>query len=424
MKILNVVTKSEFLSQTATLLTGAVLAQVIFILFTPLLSRLYTPAEFVIYALFTSILSPISIVVTGKYEQAIVIPGEDNDAIHLYSIVVILSFVFSILITIIFMMFKNSILHFLKAENLGNWLYMVPPSLVFLSFSQGSVFWFIRKKNFRASAINKVSQSSLNISSSVPLGFLHVGQGLIIGDVVGRLGLAIVSIYQSVRSGLNFRLLNITDLLKNLRSFRHFPLYNAVPSVLIPISLSIPIFYINSFFSGIETGFLNQTRLAIFVPLSLVSAALSQVLLQRFSEKRKKGFPIKSEFIRMLKNVTAVGVLAILLIELSGVALFKFVFGNQWSTSGVYSKILIFSYVIQFIVSPFGVIFIAFNRIKILSFWQFFYFSAILLLYFARSLQINNFLMVYTSVEFTCYLIYLIMIFMVISEYEKNLKDA
>jgi O-antigen/teichoic acid export membrane protein len=423
-KIFGFIRKSEFLSQAATILTGAVLAQVIFILFSPLLSRLYTPVEFGIYALFTNILTPLSIVATGKYEQAIVIPNEDKDAIHIYSIVVILSIAFAILIAVILFLFKNSIFHLLKAEKLGNWLLLIPLSLIFLSFSQGSTFWFIRKKYFRASAINKVSQSSLNISSSVPLGILHISKGLIIGDVVGKFGLALVSIYQSVRSGFDFRVLNIADLLKNLKKFKHFPLYNTIPSLLVSLCLSIPIFYINSFFSGSETGFVNQTRLAIFVPFSLVSAALSQILLHRFSDKRKNGLPIRSEFIRMLKNVTVLGILTILLIELTGVTLFKFVFGNEWSTSGVYSKILIFSYVIQFIVSPFSVVFIAFNRIKILSFWQFFYFSTILLLYFAHTLSIIDFLIIYTSVELISYVIYLILIFRVISEYEKDLKYA
>ncbi len=164
-----------------------------------------------------SILSPLSIIVTGRYEQAIVIPDEDEDAIHIYSIVVILSILFSIIMVIVLLLFKNSICHFLKAEQLGNWLYLIPVSLFFLSFSQSSTFWFIRKKTFKASAISKVSQSSLNISCSVPLGFLHVSKGLIIGDVAGKCGLAMVSVYQSVRSGLDFRLLNITGILKNLK---------------------------------------------------------------------------------------------------------------------------------------------------------------------------------------------------------------
>jgi O-antigen/teichoic acid export membrane protein len=423
LKIRDILKRSEFISQAATLLTGAVLAQVVFILFSPLLSRLYTPVEFGMYALFMSILAPLSIMMTGRYEQAIVIPDDDEDAMHIYSIVVILSVLFSAFILIVLVLFKNSICHFLKAERLGNWLFLIPVSLFFLSFSQGSTFWFIRKKTFKASAINKVSQSSLNISCSVPLGLLHVSRGLIIGDVAGKFALAVVSVYQTIKSGLDFRLLNLASLLNNLKRFKHFPLYNTLPSLLVILSLSLPIFYINSFFSGAETGFVNQTRIAIFVPFSLISAALSQVLLHRFSEKRKNGLPLMSEFKRMLRNITVLGVLAILLIELGGVTLFRFVFGNEWGTSGSFSKILIFSYAIQFIVSPFSVVFIAFDRIKILSFWQFFYFSTILLLYFGRSLSIINFLLIYSSIEFICYLIYLFLIFRVISEYEKTLTD-
>lgn len=424
MNILGTIKKSEFLSHAATLLTGAVMAQVIFLLFSPLLTRLYSASEFGKYALFMSFIYPLSIMITGRYEQAIVIPDDDEDAINIYSVAVILSVVISILITVVLIFFKGSIFRLLKAEQLGNWIFLLPVSLLFLSFSQSSAFWFIRKKTFKASAINKVSQSSFNISCSVPLGFLKVNSGLILGDVAGKFALAVVSIYQSVKSGLDFRLLNFKSMVKNLKRFRNFPLYNTLPSLLVTLSLSIPIFYINSFFTTSDTGFVNQTRIAIFIPFSLISAALSQVLLNRFSEKRKNGLPLLAEFKKMLLNITLLGILAILIIQVGGVALFKFVFGSEWGTSGLFSKILVFSYVIQFIVSPFSVVFIAFEKIKILSFWQFLYFSSILLLYFARSESIMNFLFIYTVVEFSCYLIYLFLIFRVISDYEKKIVSV
>jgi O-antigen/teichoic acid export membrane protein len=418
LKLLGIIKKSEFITNTATLLSGAVMAQVLFVLFSPLLSRLYSPAEFGMYALFTSILNPLSTIVTGKYEQAIVIPDDETDAVNIYFIVILLSLVFSILFLVTLLLFNNSICDFLNAEQLKNWLYLIPFSLFFLSFSQGSAFWFIRKKTFKASAINKISQSSLNISCSVILGFFNVSRGLIIGDVVGKFGLAVVSVFQSVKSGLNFRLVKLSFIIENLKKFKHFPLYNALPSLLVTMSISIPIFYINSFFSGSETGFVNQTRIAIFIPFSLISSALSQVLLNRFSEKRKNKLAVLPEFKLMLRNISLMGILTIIIIEAGGIALFRIVFGNEWVTSGLFSKILIFSYAIQFVVSPFSVVFIAFNRIKILSLWQFFYFTSILLLYFAKSFSITNFLIIYTSIEFFCYLIYLYLIYKVLSDYE------
>ena len=420
MNLFRRINEGEFIKQTATLLSGAVVAQLIFILFSPLLSRLYSPHEFGMYALFMSILNPLSIIATGRYEQAIVLPESDKDAISIYSITNLISVIISSLLIIILIFFGDKLVHLLKAEQLGNWLYMIPVSLILLTFSQSSTFWFIRKKTFKASAVNKISQSSFNIMCSVPMGFLHVNKGLIIGDVAGKFVLALVSVYQSVKSGLNFRLLKLQCIIDNLIRFRKFPLYNAIPSLLVTLSLSIPIFYINSYFSGSDTGFVNQTRLALFVPLSLISAAISQVLLNRFSEKRKAGSSITREFKKILGYIITVGVLVLLAILAGGRTLFSLVFGNEWAIAGEYAKILVFSYIIQFIVSPFSVVFIAFERIKLLSIWQIFYFLSILLLFLARSVSITDFLLIYTGIEFLCYLIYLFLIMKVIADYERT----
>ncbi len=57
-----------------TLMTGSTIAQAIPIAISPILTRLYTPEDFGVLALFTSLVTIFSVISTGRYEFAIMLP--------------------------------------------------------------------------------------------------------------------------------------------------------------------------------------------------------------------------------------------------------------------------------------------------------------------------------------------------------------
>ena len=75
--------KGGFLMNVLTLMTGTALAQILLIAISPILTRLYTPAEFGTFALFTSLTSAIAVVAAGRYELAVILPRRHTDAFNL-----------------------------------------------------------------------------------------------------------------------------------------------------------------------------------------------------------------------------------------------------------------------------------------------------------------------------------------------------
>ena len=62
-------------------MTGTTIAQAIPIAISPILTRIYTPEDFGIFALYLSILGLVAVIVTGRYEVAIVLTdGEPADS--------------------------------------------------------------------------------------------------------------------------------------------------------------------------------------------------------------------------------------------------------------------------------------------------------------------------------------------------------
>jgi O-antigen/teichoic acid export membrane protein len=83
--------KSEFAKNVLTLMTGTTIAQAIPIAISPILTRIYTPEDFGVFALYMSLASIISVVATGRYELAIMLPKKDDDAINIVALSTLIS---------------------------------------------------------------------------------------------------------------------------------------------------------------------------------------------------------------------------------------------------------------------------------------------------------------------------------------------
>ena len=85
------VPQSTYARNVITLMTGTAFAQALPIAVSPILTRLYTPAEFGVFAMYMAIASILGVLVTGRYELAILIPKQDRDAIHIAALSAALS---------------------------------------------------------------------------------------------------------------------------------------------------------------------------------------------------------------------------------------------------------------------------------------------------------------------------------------------
>ena len=82
--------KSEFSRNVLTLMTGTTIAQAIPIAISPILTRIYTPEDFGVFALYMAIAAIISVVSTGRYEMAIMLPKRNEDVNAIVKLILIL----------------------------------------------------------------------------------------------------------------------------------------------------------------------------------------------------------------------------------------------------------------------------------------------------------------------------------------------
>jgi O-antigen/teichoic acid export membrane protein len=179
--------KSDFSRNVLTLMTGTTIAQAIPIAISPILTRIYSPEDFGIFALYMSIVSIIATMATGRYELAIMLPKKDEDTLNIMALSIIIVFFVSFLTFLIVFFFNAQITDFLGNTAISYWLYLVPISVLLTGVYQSLNYWFNRKKVYKTLAKNRIIQSSTTSITNLSLGFAGVGSsGLILSSVFGQ----------------------------------------------------------------------------------------------------------------------------------------------------------------------------------------------------------------------------------------------
>ena len=88
---------NKFIKNVGLMAIAPIITQVLSFLIMPVVTRLYNPVDFGLFAIYASIIGPIGVFATMGYDSAIVIPKKDSDATNVFS----LSLFFTLLITFI-----------------------------------------------------------------------------------------------------------------------------------------------------------------------------------------------------------------------------------------------------------------------------------------------------------------------------------
>ena len=416
---------SGFIRNTVLLIAGTGIAQAIPILLQPVLRRVYSPEDFGAFAVYFSMVGILTVIANFRYDLAIGLPERDEDGVNLVVLSVLVNFVFNLMLLLIIILFRNDLAHILKfPDKFSYFLLLLPFSTFFFCSFQAMNYWLIRKKSFSALTINKISRRGAEGVVQITFGLFRNSSGLFWADLAGSISNNVSGIRQLGKSGFSMPAFSPPAVISLMKRYRVFPQYNLVPHLMGTLAMQLPVFMINRLFTKTELGFFDLTQQAILAPFSLISVAISQVLLQRITEKKHNREKIFHDFRNLSVLLFTIGVASIILIELWGPGLFSLVFGSKCKIAGTYSRILIPGYVLFLVVSPMGAILMGLEEIRVFSLWNILHFLLLIGLYFVRNINITDFLKLVVTIEIISFSILYIWIAKIILKYDKQLSPA
>lgn len=358
--------KSEFFRNSLTLFSGSLASQLILLTIFPILTRLYPIEIFGIYFVYSAIVITLSTLASLKYELAIVLPDNDEEAVNLLILSLITTFIVSLTIFLIIILFFDFITNLLGEKQIGKWLYFVPLSIFFLGIFQSFNYWNNRKKDYKIISFAKISKSIS--SSAVQLGggsSTFQKTGLIYGLLFGQFSSAFFIAFKTIK---NYKSLYTSISLKNIisaaKKYKDIPLFNTTMAVLNSLSNQLPIFLLTKFYGLTTASFYGLANRFISTPMGLVGQSVGQVFYQEASNR----YNIRTNFYAFIKNtyikLFKTALLPFLIMAVFAPFLFKLLFGAKWEIAGIFAQILIPWLIIMFLNSPITFIITILNKQK------------------------------------------------------------
>lgn len=344
-------------------MAGTALSNLLIILTTPLLTRLYTPEEFGVYSVFLSLLFMGTILVSLRYETAIPLPEDDDDAFHLLLLSIGIAFIVSGMLFILLIFIPLAA--FLNVPTLDGYMWMLSISLLGIGTFHALNSLAIREDQYMVISKAKMSMNSGQISSQLVLGFVNLGLlGLLIGEVIGRVVGSLDYLRMFKKNKLFKSRFNSKTLKKVLVEYKSYPLVSSWAALINSLGTQLPIFYLAAHFDAKTAGLFFLAQKILTVPEGLIGFSAAQVYLSHAAQTaRNSEDQFKKFFWDTVIKMFIIGFVILGLVALFAPLVIKLVFGEQWIQVAEFIQILSVLYLMKIVINPISANFYVFHAL-------------------------------------------------------------
>jgi len=350
--------KSEFTRNVLTLMTGTTIAQAIPIAISPILTRIYTPEDFGVFALYMSLLMIFGNLAAGRYEMAILLPKNNRDAKHIVVVAIILSFITSLIFFFLIVLFHKEIMGVLENNNISIWLYLLPLNIFLFSVASILYYWYNRKKEYKTLAHNQILKSSMQGIVNLLVGyFSKITAGLISGTLLGTF-ISVIYLFKKVKNDFDKFIFSKYRAILLLKKYQKFPKFLILSNFLESLSNQLPILLISSFFGITIVGFYALSQRIVKIPLMFMGSSISSVFRQKASKLLVTTGSCRVLYLNTLKKLFILGTIPFIIFYFIAPDMFRVIFGEEWKVTGEYAQLLTPLFYLEFIIYPLRIMFI------------------------------------------------------------------
>lgn len=411
--MISVLTRSEFARNVATLMSGTVLAQMLPILLSPVMTRIFSPSDYGVLGLYMAISGILNVLVTSQYNHAIMLPDSDDDSINIIGVCYLIAIFASIFVFLIVILFSRQICSLFDSELLKLWLFLLPCSVMMSGCYSALNYWTNRKCKYKRLAISRIGQALISVSMQITLGLLYHGAtGLLIGLLAGQLTSTLILLFQVWQDdkALFLKYIKLNSMRNMAISHRLFAFYLLPADFINAFNNQVPSLLLTKLAGISEVGKYNFTQRILGLPSSLISSSLVDVFKQRAISDYNSLGNCRAIYVKTFKTLSFLGFFPLLVILLAAPDIFDLVFGAVWREAGEYAQILSVMFYLRFVISPLSYVYYIAGRQK-----EDFVLHVIMLVGTACSLYLGyllfkspKYMMLFFSVSYSfIYLIYL-----------------
>lgn len=347
----------RFFRNVLVLASGSMFSQVLILVTLPVVTRLYSPVDFGIFAVYASIISIILMLTSLAYENAVPLPNEDRTASSIVHLSLLICLIVSVISGSLFYGLHAEIAVWLHEPDMQEYSWIFTASLFGAGCYQVLNYWSIRKEYFKQLSRTKYVSSICQVVSQLGLGVLSGGPfGLLIGDLLGKVSGG-WSQWRLWRKDVNREKMhsNWKEMKENAYRYRRFPLLSSGSNLLNSLSLYLPNILLAILYGPYIAGLFTLAQRILGAPTALVSFSVGQVYLSEFAicanNSPDKIFPL---FMATLRKAVVGGLVIIGGVVVFGPILIHNFFSQEWGAAAQFLVILSVMYFSLFVANCVG----------------------------------------------------------------------
>lgn len=317
------------------LLSGTVISQLIPIMFMPVVTRLYDPADIGQISIYLSFFNFAVMLLSCRYDSALLVSQDDECLL-----IIRLSIILVLINACISAIFFGILVHY---EIFGFGVISEFMAFVLLISLVGyGCFIVLRNWALRlgiAKPINQaaIMRSATNTFARILFGLFSIGSlGLFISEIIGSWA-ALISLTNRIRGEYRKKpLYNFVNIKAVMVKYSRYALYELPSTALNQLALALPVPIVASLYGLEPAGWFAMARLIYAVPIGQigrVAADVFQIEISNFlrSQEVEK---LTGTFYKFSFWLALIGLIPLLLALYVLPSLVSIIFGNEWRQMG------------------------------------------------------------------------------------------
>lgn len=359
--------RRDYWRAVALVFSGTAFAQMIPLLGSLVIARLFVPAEFGVFMAWLGIAALAGVFVTGRFEMALALEPDGPPRAEAASA----TFVTSILL-LIFVALAGAFTWPFVANRFQAvpaplmWLYI--PAVAVLASAQIWQAWAAAEGRFKALSMMRITQAAAITGFQIGAGFVAPSAvNLALAHVAGVLaGVAIIAWQLPLRRIPEGR----TSLYRFWSRYRRFPIYSLPADTVNTAAGQLPLTILAARYGADVAGFVALAFRTLGAPISLMGSAVLDVFKRRASESWRATGSCLGPFLETFMVLAAGSIAATLIFWFAGEKLFVLAFGPEWRDAGKAAVILLPLFALRFVASPLSYTFYIAEKQHVDLIWQ------------------------------------------------------
>ncbi len=357
--------EASFLRSSLPLMFGTVSSQAIVFLLSPVLSRLFTPADFGDLANYNAWVSILGLVSNLRYEHALIVARNRMEMNRVMALAVTLSLVsfgvFSVAVIALYV--ANYDWGYLR--EIRGVLLFIPLGIIPAVVASLLMLFSTRRGRFRRLAVIAVVQVAATVAFQLGLGAMRVPRSLVVGALLGSTVACLTLVVWHLRGN---RLAHVSRemvwarMRETAREHANFPRFSlAADTINVVVQQFVPVL-LTALFSPVTAGLFAFSTRVVRVPLFVVSTAVSTVLRKRAGDELRRGGSLTRLCARTAVALALLAIAPFYVLWMFSARTFAAVFGHEWIEAGQVVRILSPGIMLEFIALPLFVFFVVTSR--------------------------------------------------------------